>query len=275
MTTENPARQTYVIEARELLAQLESQLLDLEHAATPEAIDAAFRALHTLKGGGAMFGFPALSAFVHHLEDAFDRLREGRAALTAPMLDAVLAGRDHASYLLENGDDPGAAKGAGEAVIAALRAALDEAPVAAAAPLRSWKVTFVPESGALINGMRPDLLLRELRDLGACEVTLDATRLPPLALLDPWQCHLGWTIRLTTTQPRKAIEAVFLFAADAEVTIAELDAPEGMGGPDLAPVTEGARPAPDRAPQSAADTVRVPAAKLDTILDQLGELVIA
>lgn len=277
MTSEHPARLTYVIEARDLLAQLESMLLDLEHSPSPEAIDAVFRALHTLKGGGAMFGFPVLSAFVHHLEDAFDRLREGRAALTRPLLDAVLAGRDHASALLEAGDDPGTSSNTGDGVIAALRAALDTAPVAAAPSLRQWQITFVPEATALINGMRPDLLLGELRDLGECSVSLDAARLPPLATLDPWQSHLGWTIQLWTMHPRQAIEAVFLFAADAEVSIVEAgsapDMEEDLPSATRMP-TEG-RMSAERTVVPAADTVRVPAAKLDIILDQLGELVIA
>ena len=275
--TENPARQTYVIEARDLLAQLESMLLDLERASSAEAIDAVFRALHTLKGGGSMFGFPRLSAFVHHLEDAFDRLREGRVGMSRALLDAALAGRDHAAMLLESGDDPGPGAARGHQVIAALRSAMDGTPAAEPEP-RLWEVRFAPEAKALLNGMRPDLLIEELRDLGTCEVKADLARLPPLATLDPWICHLGWTVRLRTTQPRKAIEAVFLFAADAEIVITELqDHPDNAEPQTAGPRTQesDARQPPDRNVQPVAETVRVPALKLDLILDQLGELVIA
>ncbi|MCB6179974.1 Hpt domain-containing protein [Rhodobacter sp. Har01] len=56
--------------------------MDLETDASPAALDSVFRALHTLKGGGAMSGFPALSAFAHHFEDAFDLVREGRIGVS-------------------------------------------------------------------------------------------------------------------------------------------------------------------------------------------------
>ncbi len=48
----------FLQEARELLESLEQALLDLEQ--TPhngDLIDQAFRALHTVKGSGSMFGF--------------------------------------------------------------------------------------------------------------------------------------------------------------------------------------------------------------------------
>ena len=54
----NPAIQSYVVEARDLLTQLETMLLDLEQEATPEAVDSVFRALHTLKGGGGCSASP-------------------------------------------------------------------------------------------------------------------------------------------------------------------------------------------------------------------------
>jgi len=62
------AAETFRQEAVDLLAQLEGALLDLEAAPEDRSlIDQAFRALHTLKGSGAMFGWDALAAFTHHL----------------------------------------------------------------------------------------------------------------------------------------------------------------------------------------------------------------
>ena len=57
MTATDP-NETFRQEARELLESLEQSLLDLDQ--NPEdrdLVDTAFRALHTLKGSGAMFGF--------------------------------------------------------------------------------------------------------------------------------------------------------------------------------------------------------------------------
>ncbi|WP_315790769.1 Hpt domain-containing protein, partial [Bradyrhizobium sp. SZCCHNR3006] len=50
-------------EASELLEALEGTLLDLgQHPEDKELVDTAFRALHTIKGSGAMFGFDQVAA---------------------------------------------------------------------------------------------------------------------------------------------------------------------------------------------------------------------
>ena len=70
-------------EARELLVELESVLLELnEQRQDAEMVGRVFRALHTIKGSGAMFGFDALAAFAHRLENAFDEVRKGRLPRT-------------------------------------------------------------------------------------------------------------------------------------------------------------------------------------------------
>lgn len=288
----NPAAQSYIHEARDLLTQLEQMLLDLETEASPEAIDSVFRALHTLKGGGSMFGFPALSAFVHHFEDAFDRVREGKIGISKPLLDAALEGRDHVIALLDAGGDEVATAelvGSDQArrILAALEGAVAGAPPAVVR-LARWEVSFRPSKGALRCGMRPDLLLAELRELGDCRVRCDVSDLPVLENLDPAQSHLGWVVELTTAQPRAAIESVFVFADDADPRIVALDQdePPAAAAPVEMPSAETpataasapaapARSAPRAQTMAGQDTVRVPSAKLDSILDQLGELVIA
>src|SRR6476660_2667780 len=51
-------KQAFQEEARELLVELESALLELDQNRDDgEVVGRAFRALHTIKGSGAMFGF--------------------------------------------------------------------------------------------------------------------------------------------------------------------------------------------------------------------------
>lgn len=293
----NPAAQSYIHEARDLLGHLEQMLLDLEFDASAEAIDSVFRALHTLKGGGAMFGFPALSNFVHHFEDAFDRVREGKIGISKPLLDAALEGRDHVIALLDaGGEEQATAELVGSAEASRILAALAGAVAGAPPPvvrLATWEVSFRPAKEALRHGMRPDLLIDELRELGACRVFCDTSELPSLAAMDASLSHLGWTVLVTTAQPRSAIETVFVFADDADLRIRHLDeetaaqpaVPEPqmpsapLAGETAAPSANAPAPAPRPNPRGQTmpgqDTVRVPSAKLDSILDQLGELVIA
>lgn len=55
-------KQAFQEEAREILVELESSLLELnENRGDKELVARAFRALHTIKGSGAMFGFDELA----------------------------------------------------------------------------------------------------------------------------------------------------------------------------------------------------------------------
>ncbi len=61
-------QQAFHEEARELLAELESALLELDqNRGDLDIVGRAFRALHTIKGSGAMFGFDAIASFTHHV----------------------------------------------------------------------------------------------------------------------------------------------------------------------------------------------------------------
>ncbi|MFP4431797.1 MAG: Hpt domain-containing protein, partial [Spirochaetaceae bacterium] len=62
-------KESFREEAYELLNNLEQSLLELEDdPANSEEISAVFRAMHTVKGSAAMFGFQQISDFAHHIE---------------------------------------------------------------------------------------------------------------------------------------------------------------------------------------------------------------
>ncbi len=72
-------KQIYREEANELLADLEEALIELEQKpAERDLIDRIFRAMHTIKGSGAMFGFDDIAAFTHTIETVYDLIREGK-----------------------------------------------------------------------------------------------------------------------------------------------------------------------------------------------------
>lgn len=290
----NPAVGAFIQEAREILEGLEDLLLDLEDHPTPESIDAVFRTLHTVKGSGAMFGFGTLARFTHHFEDAYDRVREGRLQIDRRLINLSLRARDHMIALLNCGGDGDQATRLEEAPeAAALIAALAEitgnsstgdacngkvSETQANANMiklrRHWRIRFVPEPNALRNGMRPDLLIAELGGLGKIDVSVDIAALPDITAIDPARGYLAWSIELETEQPRSAIEAVFIFADDAELEIAESvnRSADQIVARDVS--DEPKRPIESNKEKSG-ESVRVPAAKLDEIMDQLGELVIA
>src|ERR1700742_204722 len=89
-------KQTYFQECEELLLALEEGLLKIESGdADSDTINAVFRAVHSIKGGGGAFGFEALVAFAHIFETVLDHLRSGKLnagpAVNPVLLRAALA----------------------------------------------------------------------------------------------------------------------------------------------------------------------------------------
>ncbi len=280
--------ETFRIEAAELFEQIEQGLLDLmQDLDNRELVNAVFRGLHTLKGSGAMFGFDALAAFTHHCESAFDALRRGDTPVTADVAGAVLGACDHMRALVDAPGAPGQEEH-GATLLAALRAALERAGSAASlehtsAPTGTgWRLRFSLPPDSMANGTNPLALLTELRDLGEARVRADLSALPPLEALDPMQLHVGWEVELRTSAPRAAIDDVFIFVMDTvDLRIDSLppaDQPAPVG-PDVAlgpaPTGSPADPAADSRWSRPAENVRVPAERLDEMMDRVGELVIA
>lgn len=293
------------LEAGELLEQIEADLLDLGKNLEDRAlVDAVFRGLHTLKGSGAMFGFDALAAFTHHCETAFDRVRKGEVPATHALVAAVLAARDHMRQLVET---PGADLGLeSERLLAALGSAVAAADRSPAAPapalapampekpatggLKRYRLHFRLPENAMANGTNPLGLLDELRELGECVIAADRSAIPPLDALAPTGLHIGWSVDLLTDRPRSEIEDVFIFVMDdMELSLEEEDitpagtapAPAPEAGPE--PEAAAALPSPGekqpvadaRTPARQQENVRVPAERLDELMDRVGELVIA
>lgn len=314
MSTLDPVA-VFRTEAAECLEAIEAGLLDLTHQLdNKDVVDAVFRGLHTLKGSGAMFGFEALAAFTHHCETAFDRVRKGEVSATSELVAAVLAAQDHMRALVDQPDaDHGnighkllaqlqAAVGGKEAALAAVPvpAAVREAP----AKKNSWRIRFSLPANSMANGTNPLGLLDELRDLGECTVRANTSAIPALDELTPTDLHISWDVTLTSEQDRSAIDDVFIFVLDdMELSVEEIDGPTAAV---VAPADEKAAPAPVAAASAApvppaavpefrpveavpakreapaavsqakaAENVRVPAERLDELMDRVGELVIA
>ncbi|MEW6217903.1 MAG: Hpt domain-containing protein [Thermodesulfobacteriota bacterium] len=100
-------------EASELLDDIEETLMELREASpVPEQLNRLFRAFHTIKGSGAMFGFDGVAAFTHDVESAIDAVRQGTCPFSPPLLDLLLASRDQILRLIDEGAKPSPATAA-------------------------------------------------------------------------------------------------------------------------------------------------------------------
>jgi two-component system chemotaxis sensor kinase CheA len=287
-------KQAFQEEAREVLVELESSLLELnENPGSIELVGKVFRAMHTIKGSGSMFGFDDLAAFTHHLETAFDEVRGGRLAVTSGLVDLSLEALDQIKIMLE---EPSGQSDANRAVAASILTRLQALTGIAEAkrtdtpppkPLpdtsankgivRDWTIRFSPGPDMIRTGTNPLLLLRELRQMGTMQVTANMASLPPLGELDPERCYVSWEIVLATATPGDAIRDVFIFVEDCCELIIE---PAATQAPALTETQkkplEEQRANPGRRDYDRPDvatSLRVPAAKLDQFVDLVGELV--
>jgi two-component system chemotaxis sensor kinase CheA len=276
---------TFRQEAAELLEVLEQALLDLEQ--TPDnsdLVNSAFRALHTIKGSGAMFGFTEVAAFVHEFETAFDKVRKGQREATPELIAVALDAKDHVHKLIgdaqaSGGDDilvhlrrivDGKDAAAATADIPAKPKAKSKGKAQTAAPAatgpRTWKIRFKLPADAFVNGTHLFPLLEEIEAIGPCRIKAVTDDVPALAELDPEVPYLGWEVELECeTDPTSAIDDVFLFlregmelsieeaVAGAEGAEIDLDLPEMAVETSVPVATE---PAAEAVPVSVAEPAR-------------------
>ncbi len=229
---------TFREEAFELLTQLEDKLLELETSPLEaELINAAFRAIHTVKGSAAMFGFDAVSAFAHEMETVLDLCRAGKLPITKDLIGLALKGRDQLRRLMEfETGVPEDIAGESETLLAlfkelARRAKGGEADSAEPPPKgsgpeadakaereelapKTYRVTFKPSSDIFKNGTKVLNLVEELAGLGQADVFPHMEGLPHLRDLDPEACYAWWEIVVTTSQGENAIRDIFIFVED-------------------------------------------------------------
>ena len=297
-------KQSFREEARDVLADLESAMLELhEHRADSEIVGRIFRGLHTIKGSGSMFGFERLAAFAHDLETAFDRVRNGQLTVTPELVDLTLRAVDQIGVMLEEDGAAPADPAAAAEILEGVRrlAGLAEAkPVPAEAPQstlnsaaptgerRKWRIRFAPGPDLLRCGANPLLLVRELSSLGDLSIGVCTGAIPPLDELEPERCYISWEMVLSTGAGPEAIRDVFIFVEDAcELSIAP-DESSAATLPEAPAASEADRTAralkEKREPSGGrrsydkpdnASSLRVPAVKLDQFVNLVGELVTA
>lgn len=267
-------------EASELFEVLEGALLDLGlRPDDRELVDSAFRALHTIKGSGAMFGFDKVASFTHEFETAFDRVRKGEIKPTQELISVALAAKDYIRALIE--DPQSTDEVIGEGILDDLKRFVSSdqpvAPVAgiaeAAAPVESkqagWHLYLEFESHILRNGSNPLDLLEDLCKLGPCFVVPVTDGIPFLDEMEPEDCYLKWDVKLHAACDKDAIDDVFMFVQDEmKLTLSPLEHVEAPAPMPLfqlideEPAPEAEMPAPV-VETAAAPIAAQPAAKAE------------
>ncbi|HEY8950115.1 MAG TPA: chemotaxis protein CheA, partial [Rhizomicrobium sp.] len=303
-------KQTYFQECEELLLAMEEGFIAIENGdADDETINAVFRAVHSIKGGGGAFGFEDLVSFAHIFETALDNLRSGKLAATPQTVKVLLRGgdmlSDHVAAAREGRpvakgvdsdikDELAALSDGGEAMgsdisddldgfgFAPMQILLDDAPGAESAAA-GWRIHFKPHAALYAKANEPFLLVRELSQLGKLEVSADLSQLPTLDQIEPDQAYFAWDIHLEGDVPREKIEEVFDFVTgDCDLQIEAVSSPvailpaqiEIVSPVEIEPVVKEEKKDAVVADSAVKQTIRVDLDKVDRLVNLVGELVI-
>lgn len=235
-------------EAEEHLANMEAALLALEESpGDPDPLNAIFRAAHSIKGTGAIFGFSEIGRFAHALETLLDQMRSGTLEKSHWRIDLLLTSCDILQNLIDAARRGGPPPADLEQVLGQIHDVLghEDAPAprarqttTSASGLRDYRVIFKPGEDLFRRGLDPLLFVRDLADLGdVLETKADFSGLPALDRMDPESCYLAWSLRLRTGKSVEEIIAVFEFAGDtSSVSVEDVtaDAVARKNGPPCA-----------------------------------------
>src|SRR2546428_12449812 len=121
----------FLAESREHMSACNQLLLEWERTPqSTEPVGGIFRAIHTVKGMAATMGYARVADLAHRMENLLDRLRKGRTAPSADLLQLLFRATD----LLEKAISLAVAGREREADVAPLGAELDGAAKRAGAP---------------------------------------------------------------------------------------------------------------------------------------------
>ena len=296
----------FVFETTQNIEQLEQLILNNTSASyTKDMVDEIFRVMHTIKGSAAMMQFDGISRFAHKMEDMFSLLRENREATydLEELSDLVLSSVDfikgELSKLTAGTEANGDAKGL-ESRIAAFAQDLKNA---FCAPLpekdlvqteqnagsnhvsgeHRFKAAFFFEDGCMMENIRAFDIVHKLEEFAA-----DITYIPEDIIDSDSSVAVirrsGFTVRFSADKTYDEMNQFFLkqvFLKDLDLTLLKdgecADSPEKLH----AAMGKGQKSAPELSTEKEAvasvssSIISVNVAKLDKLMDILGELVIA
>lgn len=285
--------QVFIEESFEGLDAMEAALMGLDiEQPDKEAINTIFRAAHSIKGGGATFGFSVLAEFTHILETLLDQFRSGVRAIYSDDVDLLLQSVDCMRELLDQlktkNNHPTnrseSLKATFEVMLSRsstiVEPSIDKNPGApAVVPQKTWSIHFVPGPNILKTGNDPLRIFASLEELGNLQVNACVEKVPSFADLDAECIYLSWDLTLESAVEEATIREQFEWVIDeCELAITSSSA---HGGFALLPLAADAEEHPTNTEKTEkkpviteASSIRVGIDKIDSLINMVGELVI-
>ncbi|NNM52985.1 MAG: chemotaxis protein CheA [Pseudomonadales bacterium] len=282
-------------ESEEGLALVESTLLEIDLSSPDaEAINAIFRAMHSLKGGSGTFGLKEITDLTHGEETLLDEIRSGHRPLTTELVNHLLQAVDVLRTLLASKregqpldmQDADRLRQECENILherSTQAVGTDQAVEPVHGDSLIWEIKFHPQLQVLQTGNDVLRIFRDLRErVLTWEVHVDTGRLPEWTSLDSELNYLAWTLRVSGVGLNASIlaEPFEWIVDDCELSIVSLPREqevirhqaaehEPVHAIEAEVVNRIERP---RDKESA--SIRVGLDKIDALVNLVGELVI-
>lgn len=260
----------FFTECSEGLLELQEHLnLLMSGDGDDETLNAAFRTVHSIKGGASAFGFDHLISFAHAFETVMDIARSGNLELTDEVCQTFLRSGDCIEVLVEQARDGGdlpkeriakvleelhllagfdpPEQSDGDAEAAAEEAPAEEAAEDEGPSTREVRILFKPDETIFQSGHDPLRMIAAARAHGLYKVE-PVGEIPMIEDLALDQCPLNWRLYFDVEVPAKDLLDFFLVyeaAASAELEYDEADeAGEEDTAEEAAKPEASAEPAP-------------------------------
>lgn len=282
----DPLSEMYIFESQQLLDRLETLMMDGERAQSlsPDAINEIFRHMHTLKGSAAVMQHAGVAEVAHTVEDLFHDLRgkPSAAADFAGLSDLVLRAVDFIKGDIGTfaagdpvGSDP-------SAFVAELKRRRDGFKQAAANPPAFYRAVMRFREGDGMENVRAYQAVHRLNEQGQPCVSDPPDLIDEAASL-PVLRRYGLRMEIRSDWSYERLHAFLSQTSCLEELTLEI-ADESAEAPGEGDEDEAAPRTMDDPPRQATERrengrtgamISVHVAKLDKLMDLVGELVIA
>ncbi len=223
-------RSIFKTEAKEIIENLESDVVRLEESSEDEKIiNRIFRYFHTLKGSSGIAGLTHVYEFSHLLENLLDDVRSGHVEVTDSLIDLIFDSIDWMKGAIFSEDGTEVSENNREKLSSRIYAftaggrevitketdeiKIAREPVESGAKYYNIKAFF--KEDIFESGIDPLMIIEDLMSMGrVVSNRVIKKKLPSFESMDPECCYFGWEIVLETESAVTEIKDVFLFVEE-------------------------------------------------------------
>jgi two-component system, chemotaxis family, sensor kinase CheA len=289
----------FLQEADEQLEILEQETLKLERDPTQDRLSLIFRAAHTLKGSSRAMGYVNFANLTHEMENVLDQLRAGQLQVTTEIANALLSCLDNLNKIKTNIGDGQGDNVDCSAQIATLQGFASAEKPATSAPAPAEEIQISPETIDALSvattqnpvfqaqfKLRSDCVMKFVRAFMAISIVQEGgellTSIPNTELLEEEQFDLDFVLFFHHTDSIEMLKTKFAGIGELDdFAVKNWTAPDKPSEKsparlDAAPKVPASGPVEPANGKKAdtGQTVRVDVARLDELMNLVGELVI-